>query len=130
MDNDELLARLDERVDGIKDSITLARSDMDRRLEGMNEFREAMNDLSTRMITRSEFAVEQKSLLQKLEDAIDAVRRERQSHESHDDERFDRISQQLSIRVGSERTTQRFIAAGFTIIGFLIAIIAVIVSLN
>jgi len=53
---DELSVSLKEYVDdkflALEKSLTLARTDMDRRLEGMNEFRDQLNRQAATFVTR------------------------------------------------------------------------------
>jgi hypothetical protein len=52
------IKRLDQvqdlQIDAVKEATRIASTALDRRLEGMNEFREQMNDWATRFITRAE----------------------------------------------------------------------------
>jgi hypothetical protein len=46
---------LDAKFHYIEDSTTLAKDSMERRLDGMNEFRETLRDQSATMLSRAEF---------------------------------------------------------------------------
>jgi len=50
-----LEARMDERNKTLQIAIDKAENALERRLFGMNEFREALKDQTVRMVTRSEF---------------------------------------------------------------------------
>ena len=50
----EKIARLEERLQASQDSLKLAREQMDKRLEGMNEFRLQLNNQAATFITRKE----------------------------------------------------------------------------
>ena len=43
-----------EKFSALKDSMELSRQSMEKRLEGMNEFREALKDQTAKFITRNE----------------------------------------------------------------------------
>lgn len=45
---------LESRIDAVKDSITTAQIAMEKRLEGMNEFRETLRDQASKLVTRAE----------------------------------------------------------------------------
>jgi len=44
----------EKRIEALEKATCVATATMDRRLAGMNEFREAMSDMSSRMATRTE----------------------------------------------------------------------------
>lgn len=44
----------DSRIESINESTTLARNAMEKRLEGMNEFRDALKDQTNKFVTRQE----------------------------------------------------------------------------
>jgi hypothetical protein len=46
---------LESRISALEKSITVAYAAMERRLEGMNEFRESLKDQTARFVTKDEF---------------------------------------------------------------------------
>jgi len=53
-DSISLREYIDLKYNDIKQSTELARNSMDKRLDGMNEFRETLKDQASRFITRTE----------------------------------------------------------------------------
>lgn len=46
---------LDQRIQSVNEATRIAKDDMDRRLEGMNEFRATLQDQASRFVIRSEY---------------------------------------------------------------------------
>ncbi len=46
---------IDTKIEALEKATTLAKETMERRLEGMNEFRDALKDQNTTFITRAEY---------------------------------------------------------------------------
>lgn len=53
----ERIAIIEAKLSASENSLTIARESIDRRLEGMNEFREALRDSATKFVTRSEIDI-------------------------------------------------------------------------
>lgn len=53
---------VDARFCAIEKATAIANTSMDKRLEGMNEFREALKDQSAKLATRAELDVAQKAI--------------------------------------------------------------------
>jgi len=54
---DALKELINSRMRNIEQSTTLATNQMERRLEGMNEFRDQLKDQASRFITRAEYDI-------------------------------------------------------------------------
>lgn len=50
----ERLTRLEEQLISIDKALTLAREQLETRLEGMNEFRQSLKDQATQFVTKAE----------------------------------------------------------------------------
>jgi hypothetical protein len=68
-DNVSLKEYFEAKFDGLREATNLARESMEKRLEGMNEFRSALKDQTAKFITRVEYEV----LDKKIEEVKDAV---------------------------------------------------------
>lgn len=80
---EHVLAIMDERdqrylneFQAIRDIIIKAETNLQHRLEAMNEIRGAMSDMSNRMMTRSEYTKEHASLVAKVDAIRDDLRHE------------------------------------------------------
>ncbi|HUV62383.1 MAG TPA: hypothetical protein VMW24_00725 [Sedimentisphaerales bacterium] len=58
----EKVVRLEERLRAAQEALNLSREIMDRRLEGMNEFREQLKEQATQFITRAEHSFVMKEI--------------------------------------------------------------------
>ena len=54
----------ESRIESLEKAVYVASSAMDRRLEGMNEFRDAMKDQAARIVTREELEIQLRSIHQ------------------------------------------------------------------
>ena len=54
---DAICKQQEERFDSIVENTTLARDSMNKRLEGMNEFRDALRDQTSKFVTRQEHEI-------------------------------------------------------------------------
>lgn len=62
----------ESKITDIKDSVKLAYSQMEKRLEGMNEFRDTLKDQASRFVTRDEMESKM-SVMQSKIDALNKV---------------------------------------------------------
>jgi SMC interacting uncharacterized protein involved in chromosome segregation len=69
------IARLEERLSAANIAREIAVKDMERRLEGMNEFREQLNRQTQTFVTRETFEINHKELCKKLEELKEEVQR-------------------------------------------------------
>lgn len=65
----DLERRLDERIDGQKESVTVAMAASEKRFDGVNEFRQALGDTSRLQMPRLEAENLMKALNEKMEAA-------------------------------------------------------------
>lgn len=54
--------RLDERIKSLEKATVVAKEQMDKRLDGMNEFRDTLKDQAGRFITRDEMNIKMDAL--------------------------------------------------------------------
>jgi predicted phage tail protein len=102
---------LESRIDGLSLTMTATATALDKRLEGMNEFRQAMNDqrinLESRIqegVPRAEYAVQHRTLEAQV-NAITAEFREWRANQE-----------------GKASQVSVFIVGAITVVGWLIAI--------
>ena len=55
-------------IDGVKESVNVAREAMDKRLNGMNEFRDTLKDQASRFVTRDEVNTKIDNMASQLEE--------------------------------------------------------------
>lgn len=58
--------KIDTAIDAVKESTSLARIGMERRLETMNEFRDQLKDQASRFVTRQELTIALASLEEQI----------------------------------------------------------------
>lgn len=63
---DALCKKIDLRFDANEKAIDLARRDMERRLEGMNEFREQLTNQATTFLSRTEAQLQIEKLITRI----------------------------------------------------------------
>jgi len=63
----------EQRHENDKNTLAFALESLDKRLNGMNEFRAALSDQATRMVPRDEYDERHNSLCEKMELGLDAV---------------------------------------------------------
>lgn len=64
---EEKFKAVEERFTIVDAALTLARTQLEKRLEGMNEFREALKESQDRNITKDEYGSQHQRLVDKLE---------------------------------------------------------------
>ena len=74
-ERDEVTLRelLEARLEATEKALGLARVELERRLEGMNEFREQLRDQAARFITRDEFDMRMDAMVARREAGIHAL---------------------------------------------------------
>lgn len=72
---DGLERYVDEKFNAQALAVEMARNTMDKRLDGMNEFREALRDQASKMMTRSEYAVNHEKFRDELSSLTKAKER-------------------------------------------------------
>lgn len=66
----ERIAILEAKLSASEDSLIIARESIEKRLEGMNEFREALRDSASRFITRNEIEIKFEAIEKTRKDNI------------------------------------------------------------
>jgi prefoldin subunit 5 len=69
----------DSRLESVEKATELAAKTLEKRLEGMNEFREALNNQATMFATRSEVDIQIKKFEKQIEKTEDDIRMLRES---------------------------------------------------
>lgn len=93
----------ESRISALEKATHVAAQQMDKRLEGMNEFRDALKDQATKFITKDEFNIQH----QRVVDDIRTLRESRAKLE------------------GRASQTSVFIAYGLVIVSIIISVIAI-----
>lgn len=101
---DGLERYVDEKFSAQALAVDMARNTMDKRLDGMNEFREALRDQASKMMTRSEYAV---------------------NHEKFRDE-LTKLTRSMERMEGKASQTSFYITAGIAIISLVFGAIHVL----
>ena len=58
----------ESRLEAVEKAMMVAAAAMDRRLEGMNEFREAMKDAAARTVTRDELCIQLRPIIEEIKE--------------------------------------------------------------
>jgi hypothetical protein len=62
------IARLEERLNSYEKAVSVATAAMDRRLDGMNEFREQLKDQASKFLTKDVYESKHELIVQQIND--------------------------------------------------------------
>lgn len=107
------------KLNSIEKATSLAKGDMEKRLEGMNEFRSTLKDQSANFTTKTENDL----LITKIDDQFSTLRHEYNEKFDKIDEAIKSLQLSRAELAGKASQNQVFIAYFFAIIGIIISLI-------
>jgi len=112
----------ESRLNGVEKAIELANDSLCKRLEGMNEFREALKDQTGKMATREEI----KHQIAVADNRIDSIRRELVDKAKNLEDKVDSLSYFKASLEGKASQTQANVVMFLSIVGLIISIISLV----
>lgn len=107
---DALCKKLDLRLEGMQEAVSLAKDEMERILEGMNEFRAQLSMQAGTFIPRNEVQL----MIDKMQTHFDLLAQ-------HNRDRIDALDKNYSEREGAKRWSDHIITALIAMAIFIIA---------
>lgn len=127
--DDQKFANIKELFDANREAQTEATNkaldSIDKRFDGVNEFRGALNDLSTRMATKDQLD----GLADKLETSSHALESRFEALYQRNRDDIDKITTRLNLREGEDQGSRLTKGSLYTIVGVAVGVIGLLVVL-